>query len=103
MSREYRGERIVLYPAYLDKRLPRRLGRRVSQDLAVLSPRLEEIAAAAEELGLDPIVETDKAYPRIWFRSKGRVIVLRRYRKQETLRLIASKIIELRKRKKRPV
>ncbi|MCE4619545.1 MAG: signal recognition particle protein Srp19 [Desulfurococcales archaeon] len=103
MSKEYRGERIVLYPAYLDKRLPRRLGRRVPRDLAVLSPRLEEIAAAAEELGLDPIIEEDKAYPRAWFRSKGRVIVLRKYSKQETLRMIASRIVELRRRKKRPV
>ena len=103
MSREYRGERIVLYPAYLDKRLSRRLGRRVPRDLAVLSPRLEEIVTAAEELGLDPIVEEDKAYPRVWFRSKGRVIVLRKYTKQETLRMISSKIIELRRRKRKPV
>jgi signal recognition particle subunit SRP19 len=100
MSREYRGERIVIYPAYFDKKLSRRLGRRVPQDLSVLSPRIDEIVKAAEELGLNPVIEEDKAYPRVWYKSKGRVIVLKKARKQELIRAIAAKIVEYRKKKR---
>ena len=99
MSKDYRGERIVIYPAYLDKRLSRRLGRRVPLDIAVLSPRLEDIVRAARELGLDPIVDENSRYPRVWYRYRGRVIVLKKSRKQDILRDISKKINEYRRKR----
>ncbi len=99
MSKELREKRIVLYPAYFDKRLSRRLGRKVSLELSVPSPRLEEIVRAAEELGLEPIVEEDKLYPRTWFLSRGRVIVLKKTSKTKLLKMISEKIITYRKKK----
>jgi len=99
VSRDYRGEKIIIYPAYFDKRLSRRLGRRIPQDLAVPSPRLEEIYKAAEELGLQPLMEEDKAYPRVWFLTHGRIIISKKASKTELLKNIAEKIIINRRKK----
>ncbi len=99
MSRDYRGRRIVIYPSYLDSTLPRRLGRRVPREEAVPRPTLKEIAWAAEQLGLDPILEEDARHPRTWFTHKGRVIVEKKGPKQKILREIARLIREYRRRR----
>ncbi len=92
MSREYRGRKIVIYPEYLDSKKSRSEGRRIPLKQAVPNPTLEEIARAAEELGLNPIIEEEKAYPRDWWGRRGRVIVDKSGSKLETLRRIAEQI-----------
>ncbi len=98
MSREYRGKRIVVYPAYIDADLPRSRGRRVPRRLAVPHPRIEEIVEAAEKLGLNPLVE-DARYPRVWWLYDKRVVVDKRGAKTEVLRMIASMIKKRRSRR----
>lgn len=99
MSREYRGKRIVIYTSYLDSTLPRRLGRRVPREEGVPRPTVREIAWAAQQLGLDPIVEEDARHPRTWFTHRGRVIVLKKGSKQALLREIARLLREHRRRR----
>lgn len=99
MSREYKGKRVVIYPSYLDASLPRRLGRRLPREEAVPRPSLREIAWAAEQLGLDPMVEEDARHPRTWFTHRGRVIVVKTGPKQRILREIARIIREHRRRR----
>ncbi len=101
MSREYRGERVVIYPAYIDSSLPRRLGRRVRAEEGVPRPTLKEIAQAAERLGLDPIVEPEARYPRTWFHQKGRVLVRKKASKTVLLRMIAREVASQRKARSR--
>jgi len=100
MSREYRGKRVVIYTSYLDADLPRRLGRRLSREEAVPKPTLREVLEAAESLGLNPVAEEDSRHPRTWFTHRGRVVVDKVGSKQETLRLIASRIREARRRRR---
>ncbi len=88
---------MVIYPAYLDSTLSWREGRRVPRSLAVRNPSVEEIVKAAEELGLNPVVE-EARYPRLWWRYRYRVVVDKVASKQEVLRMIARKIIEYRRR-----
>ncbi len=92
MSREYRGKKIVVYPEYLDSRKSRSEGRRIPLSQAIPGPSLEEIARAAEELGLNPVIEAEKAYPRNWWGRRGRVIVDKTDSKLQTLRKIAGQI-----------
>lgn len=94
-SRRYRGERIVVWPSYIDSNTTRGGGRRIPRDRAVPRPRVEEIVKAAEHLGLEPVVE-DKAYPKDWMRERKRVVVLRRWGRVETLKRIATEIRRLR-------
>lgn len=96
MSKDYKNKRIVIYPAYIDSSLSRKEGRRVPKSIAVYNPRIEEIIKAAEELGLNPIVE-DSMYPKLWWKYKARIVVDKVCSKQRILKMIAEKIKELRR------
>jgi signal recognition particle subunit SRP19 len=65
----------VLWPAFFDRSLSRRLGRRVPTDLAVDDPAVEEVAEAVGQVGYDAVIERDAAYPREHHRTRGRVLV----------------------------
>jgi signal recognition particle subunit SRP19 len=65
----------VLWPAFFDADLSRRLGRRVGTDLAVEEPTVDEIAAAVGQVGYDAVIERNVAYPREHWRERGRVLV----------------------------
>ncbi len=64
----------VIWPAALDAERSRREGRRVSEDLAVPDPTVDEIATAVQQVGYDAVVERDKQYSRE-FEARGRVLV----------------------------
>lgn len=64
----------VIWPAYLDSGLSRSEGRRVSRELAVEDPTVEEIAKAVQQVGYDAVIEREKSYSRE-YESRGRVIV----------------------------
>lgn len=96
LSREYRGEKIVIFPVYLDSKASRSEGRRVPLRLAVPSPTIREIVDACIRLGLNPVVEDDKIYPRNPS-TRGRVIVDKRGKsKLEILNAIASELKNIR-------
>jgi len=98
LSREFKGRKIVIYPQYLNSKLSRSEGRRIPLNIAVPNPSIDEILKAAEDLGLNPVYEDDKRYPRNWWMVKGRVIVDKKnYSKARILRMIAIKIREYRR------
>ena len=79
---------IVLYPEYFTSKYSRAEGRRVSKKLAKPSPTVEDIEKAAKSLGLNPVVEKDKSYPRFWYKKRGRVLVEKKMKKSELLKKI---------------
>ena len=64
----------VIWPAALDATLSRSEGRRVSKDLAVEEPTVDEIARAVQQVGYDAVIEREKRYPRE-YETRGRVLV----------------------------
>jgi signal recognition particle subunit SRP19 len=64
----------VIWPAALDATCTRSEGRRVSTDLAVPEPTVDEIAQAVQQVGYDAVIERDKTYPRE-YEPRGRVLV----------------------------
>ncbi|MFC7141694.1 signal recognition particle subunit SRP19 [Halosimplex aquaticum] len=64
----------VIWPAALDATRTRSEGRRVSTDLAVPEPTVDEIAQAVQQVGYDAVIERDKTYPRE-YEPRGRVLV----------------------------
>lgn len=90
-------EKFVIWPAYIDKGNSRSGGRIISRKLSVTSPELKEIDRAARELGLNPVVEKGKAYPKSWWEVSGRVLVDRKGVKSRIARDIARKIGEMRR------
>jgi len=87
---------IVIWPSYLDQRVSRAKGRRIPRKLSVKSPKLEEIAKALRTLGIEHLIEKEKAYPKRWWSDKGRILVEKSESKGELLRAVAIKIREMR-------
>jgi len=100
LSREYRGRRVVVWPAYIDATLSRGEGRKVPIRDAVRKPRVDEIVEAAKRLGLNPEVE-DAKHPRRWWEQRQRVIVDKLGSKLETLRAVAAEVRRIREERKR--
>ena len=84
--------KLVIWPAAIDKNKTRAQGRAISRKSAVADPALDEIEKASKELGLDPVVEKDAAYPRSWWEKSGRVTVLNNAPKTTVLRQISAHI-----------
>jgi signal recognition particle subunit SRP19 len=64
----------VIWPAYIDANCSRSEGRRVSLELAVEDPDVEEIAKAVQQVGYDAVIERDVTYPRE-YEPRGRVVI----------------------------
>ncbi|MCD6084079.1 MAG: signal recognition particle subunit SRP19/SEC65 family protein [Desulfurococcales archaeon] len=90
---------LIIWPEYFDSTLPRRLGRRVPKHQAIPHPTIKDLIDVCRELNLECEVYKDKKYPRMWHSSKGCIKVLlrenRMLSKNEVLRLIAGKLVEL--------
>jgi signal recognition particle subunit SRP19 len=82
----------IIYPEYFNIQLTRADGRRVPRSLAVYEPKVEDILNISKKLGLSPVLETDRSHPSRWFRSDGRVKVIKKFQKEATLKLIAQRL-----------
>lgn len=67
--------KLVIWPAYIDQTRSRSGGRIISRKNSIKDPHLNEIKEAARQLGLNPEVEPEKAYPKSWWEVSGRVLV----------------------------
>ncbi len=88
--------KLVIWPVYIDKTRSRSNGRIISRKSSVNEPTLQEIGLAAQKLGMAPEIEADKAYPKSWWESKGRVLIDNTAPKTALARKIASTIKEMR-------
>lgn len=83
---------IVLWPSYFDSRVSRASGRKVPKKDAVEAPSARMLYNSARALGLDCILELERAYPRFWYRREGRVLVEPRMKKSELVSKVAAKL-----------
>ncbi len=93
-------EKIVIWPAYLTAGRTKGEGRRISRRNAVKSPKVEEIEKVTRMLGLEPVLEKEKAYPKTHWDKSGRVLVNKVGRKGEIVKKIAKGIKEMREKSK---
>ncbi len=79
----------VIWPVYFERRVSRGRGRRVPSKLALDNVTVEKIAKACKELGLEYEV-SEGAYPSLWWRKTGYVVVKTDgVKKEELIRRIA--------------
>ena len=86
---------IVLWPSYFDSRVSRTSGRRVPRRDAVEAPTARMLYDSVRALGLDCILELDKAYPRFWHRREGRVLVEPKMSKTELISKVTANLKNL--------
>ncbi|MEM2086603.1 MAG: signal recognition particle subunit SRP19/SEC65 family protein [Archaeoglobaceae archaeon] len=90
----------VIWVANLDAKKTIAEGRKIPKRFAVPNVRLQELAQACKELGLNFQVE-NKKYPRSWWEEGGRVVIEGDTKKKELMLNIAKKILEIREKRKK--
>ncbi|MCW4022160.1 MAG: signal recognition particle subunit SRP19/SEC65 family protein [archaeon] len=88
---------ILLWSSYFDSTKTRTGGRKVSKNLAVSSPKIEELQSAAKRLGLQPEVNLDAAYPSCPWKNVGYIVLPKTEAKTETIKKIAKELSILRR------
>ena len=89
-------DKAIIWPAYFDQAKTRKKGRRVPKSLAVQSPRIAEIAEAAEKLGLKHEVVADSGYPKTPWAKTGMIMVEKKGSKEQTIEKIAKQLLKVR-------
>ena len=89
--------KIFLWSIYFDANKTRNDGRRVPKNLAVSSPKLEELERATKRLGLQPEVVSDAAHPSCPWRRTGLIILPKTESKGKTLEKVAKELSNLRR------
>jgi len=92
----------VVWPVYFDLNESRKL-RRVPKELAITSPKLEEICRALDILGLRYEVVSGAAHPSRHWEKTGYLLVEKREPKEQLMRKIASLLKRIRARARRKV
>lgn len=86
-----------MWSNYFDSTKTRNDGRRVPRNLAVSSPKIEELQRAAKRLGLQPEVNLDAAHPSCPWRKTGFIVLPKTESKTETMKKIAKELSILRR------
>jgi signal recognition particle subunit SRP19 len=82
-------DKYIIYPLYFDEMLSRKNGRRVPKNLAVEKPTVEDIAKAAKNLNLHPIIEKESSHSARHWKKEGRILIDKKDTKQTLLNQIA--------------
>ena len=90
-------DHVVLWLDYFNKNLKRRQGRRVSRDLGVFDPTVQELAEAARAAGFelsDQEINSDARFPRRSFTKSGYVMLAKKegIKKSQIVDSVADKL-----------
>ncbi len=89
-------DKFIIWPAYFDQSKTRKDGRRVSKSLAVLHPKIEEVALAVQKLGLKHEVVAEAGYPKMPWAKTGMILVEKQGSKEQVIQRIAGKLPKVR-------
>ena len=89
-------DKAIIWPAYFDQTKTRKKGRRVPKNMAVQSPRIEEIQEAARTLGLKPEIAAGTGYPKTPYYKTGMLMVEKKTAKEQVIKKIAKQLIKMR-------
>ncbi len=82
-------DKFIIWPVYFDVNRTRKEGRRVTKNLAVVSPKILEIKQAADKLGLENEVNLEAHFPKMPWAKSGMLLVEKREPKEEIIQDLA--------------
>ena len=87
-------DKAIIWPAYFDLNKTRKQGRRVPKNLAVQSPKIEEIEEAAKTLNLNHEITLEKGYPKTPWSKPGMLLVQKQGSKEQVIKKIAKQLFK---------
>ena len=78
-------DKAIIWPAYFDTNKTRSEGRRVPKNMAVQSPKIDEIKMAVDRLGLKSEVNLEAHHPRYHWSKTGMILVEKKEPKEKII------------------
>lgn len=92
----------IVWLDYFNKNLSRKKGRKVSKNISVYDPTMQELIGASKTLEFDFVEENinnQARYPRRAFVKSGYIMISKRDKKSSVINQIAKEMIEARQQK----
>ncbi|MGH9996690.1 MAG: signal recognition particle subunit SRP19/SEC65 family protein [Nitrososphaeraceae archaeon] len=92
----------IVWLDYFNKNLSRKKGRKVSKNISVYDPTMQELIGASKTLELDfseEDINNQARYPRRAFVKSGYIMISKRDKKTSVINQIAKEMIEARQQK----
>ena len=92
----------IIWLDYFNKNLSRKKGRKVSKNISVYDPTMQELIGASKTLELDfseEDINNQARYPRRAFVKSGYIMISKRDKKSSVINQIAKEMIEARQQK----
>jgi len=89
-------EKAIIWPAYFDSAKTRKKGRRVPKNLAVQSPKVEELQEAARRLSLKPELSLSAGYTKTPWSKSGMILVEKHGPKEQVVKKLARQLAKIR-------
>ena len=89
-------EKAIIWPAYFDSAKTRKKGRRVPKNLAVQSPKVEELQEAARRLSLKPELSLGAGYTKTPWSKSGMILVEKQGSKEQVIKKLARQLAKVR-------
>ena len=92
----------IVWLDYFNKNLSRKKGRKVSKNISVYDPTMQELIGASKTLELDfseEDINNQARYPRRAFVKSGYIMISKRDKKSSVINQIAKEMIETRQQK----
>lgn len=93
----------LIWPAYFDIARTRKMGRRISKNIAIKSPKIKDLIDVVSKLGLECELNPETKYPKKPWRTTGSLLIEKKYSKEELMRIMAKELVKLRDRSSRKI
>ena len=88
-------DKAIIWPIYFDINRTRKEGRRVPKNIAVQSPRIDELKQAVDKLGLKNEISIEAHFPRTHWAKSGMLLVEKKEAKQAIIQKIAKQLVKI--------
>ncbi len=88
-------DKAIIWPIYFDASKTRKKGRRVPKNLAVQSPKIQELKEAVDKLGLKNGVNLEAHFPKMHWAKTGMLLVEKKEAKEKIIQKIAKQLVKI--------
>src|SRR5512139_483844 len=89
-------DKAIVWPTYFDQAKTRTKGRRVPRNMAIPYPKIDEIQAATQKLGMKAEISIDASFSKTPWQKTGMIKVEKKMPKEHILKAIAKQLIRMR-------
>jgi signal recognition particle subunit SRP19 len=88
-------DKAIIWPIYFDSSKSRKEGRRVPKNLAVQSPKIDELKQAADKLSLKNEVNLDAHFSKMPWIKTGMLLIEKKEAKEKIIQKIAKQLMKI--------